>query len=104
LLPNKAGERVKPDRRDAVHLARLARAGERTLVDVPTGDAAAMRDLTRARADALSDDQAATCRRQACVLRHAIRYPGQATWGPAHLRGLSAVGCPTPAPHLVLPE
>jgi transposase len=38
---------------------------------------------------------------QAVLLRHDIRSTGQATWNPAHLRGLSEVGCPTPAPPLV---
>jgi hypothetical protein len=38
------------------------------------------------------------------LLRHDIRYPGRATWNPAHLRWLSAVVCPTPAQHIVFQE
>jgi transposase len=49
LMPKKAGDRVKTDRRDAVPLARLMRSGDLTPVDVPTVDDAAIRDLTRAR-------------------------------------------------------
>jgi transposase len=60
-----------------------------------------MRDLTRAREDALRDLKAAKFRLKACWLRHDIRYTGHATWGPAHLRWLSEVVCPTPAQPIV---
>jgi transposase len=101
-MPKKAGDRVTTDRRDAVPLARLARAGTRTAVSVPTGEEEAMRDLTRARADARSELKDAQCRLTAFVLRHDRRYPGRATWHPAPLRWLSAVVGPTPAQHSVL--
>ena len=52
-------------------------------VDVPKGDDEAMRDLTRAREDALSDCKDATLRLKAFLLRHAIRSTGRAHWGPA---------------------
>ena len=48
--------------------------------------------------------QAATWRLTACLLRHAIRSTGRANGSPAPLRGLSEVGCPTPAQHMVLQE
>ena len=51
LIPRKAGERVKTDRRDALTLARLHRAGELRAVWVPDEEQEAMRDLTRARED-----------------------------------------------------
>src|SRR2546421_1264510 len=54
LIPKKAGDRVKTDRRDAVHLARLARSGDLTPVSVPKVDDAAIRDLRRAREEAIS--------------------------------------------------
>jgi hypothetical protein len=41
---------------------------------------------------------------KAFVLRQDIRYVGRANWGPAHLRWLSEVVCPTPAQHIVLQE
>ena len=47
--PRKPGERIKTDRRDAVALARLHRAGELTPVWVPDAETEAMRDLTRTR-------------------------------------------------------
>jgi transposase len=55
LIPKKAGERVKTDRRDAVQLARLARSGDLTPVYVPKVDDEAIRDLTRAREEVISD-------------------------------------------------
>lgn len=51
LIPRKAGDRIKTDRRDAVTLARLCRAGELTAVWVPDKEQEAVRDLTRARED-----------------------------------------------------
>jgi transposase len=101
-MPHKAGDRVQTDRRDAVQLARLLRSGALTPVDVPKVEDDAMRDLTRAREEALRDLKAATFRLNAFGLRHDIRSTGSATWGPAHLRWLSAVVCPTPAQHIVV--
>ena len=54
LIPVKAGDRVKTDRRDALMLAKLHRAGELTAVWVPDRAHEAMRDLIRARATAVS--------------------------------------------------
>ena len=60
LIPRKPGDRVKTNRRDAVALAKLLRAGELTAVWVPDEGHEAMRDLVRARAAAaLRLDQAA---------------------------------------------
>jgi transposase len=101
LIPNKAGDRVKTDRRDAVQLARLMRSGDLTPVSVPRVEDEAMRDLSRAREDALRDLKAAKCRLKAFLRRQDIRYTGAATWGPAHLRWLSEVVCPTPAQPMV---
>jgi transposase len=104
LIPKKAGDRVKTDRRDAVQLARLMRSGDLTPVYVPTVDDEAIRDLTRAREDAINDLKAAKFRLKAFLLRHDIRSTGRATWSPAHLRWLSEVVCPTPAQQIVFQE
>jgi transposase len=101
-MPNQPGDRGTTARRDAVQLARLARSGDRTGVYVPTVEDDAMRDLPRARADALSDCKDATRRLTAVLLRHALRSVGRANGGPAHRRWLAEVGCPTPALHIVL--
>lgn len=104
LIPKKAGDRVKTDRRDAVHLARLMRSGDLTPVYVPAVEDEAIRDLTRAREDALRDLKAAKARLKAFLLRQDIRYGGHANWGPAHLRWLAEVVCPTPAQQIVFQE
>jgi transposase len=102
VMPTKAGARVQTDRRDALPLARLLGSGDLTPVSVPAVDDAAIRDLSRARKETLRALQAATWRLTAFWLRHAIRSPGRAHWRPAHLRWLSKVLCPTPAPHMAL--
>jgi transposase len=101
LIPQKAGDRVTTTRRDAIHLARLRRSGDLPPVEVPPVEDEAIRDLRRAREDALRDLKTATPRLKALLLRHDRRDPGRAPWGPAHLRGLREVVCPTPAPQLV---
>ncbi|MGJ7923314.1 IS110 family transposase, partial [Neobacillus sp. LXY-4] len=56
LIPNKPGDRVKTDKRDAIRLAQLFRAGELTSVYVPTEEDEALRDLVRARECAKEDE------------------------------------------------
>jgi transposase len=104
LIPKKAGDRVKTNRRDAMQLARLARSGDLTVVSVPKVEDEAIRDLTRAREDTLSDLKDTKFRLKAFLLRHDIRYTGRANWGPAHLRWLSEIVCPTPAQQIVFQE
>jgi transposase len=101
LIPKKAGDRGKTARRDAVQLARLARSGDLTAVYVPQVEDEAIRDLTRAREDAISDLKDAKFRLKALLLRHDSRDTGRANGGPAHLRWLAEVGCPTPAQPIV---
>ena len=83
LIPKKSGDRVKTNRRDAMQLARLARSGDLTLVSVPKVEDEAIRDLTRAREDTISDLKDAKFRLKAFLLRQDIRYAGRANWGPA---------------------
>ena len=104
LIPKKAGDRVKTDRRDAIKLARLMRSGDLTPVYVPAVEDEAIRDLCRAREDAIRDLKAAKFRLKAFLLRQDIRDTGRATWRPAHLRWLREVVCPTPAPQIVFQE
>jgi transposase len=69
LIPQRAGDRVKTDRRDAVQLARLMRSGDLTPVYVPAVEDEAIRDLSRAREDALRDLKSAKFRLNAFLLR-----------------------------------
>src|SRR5215831_11317551 len=78
------------------------RSGDLTPVYVPAVQDEAIRDLCRAREDVIRDLKTAKFRLTAFLLRHDIRYTGRATWGPAHLRWLSAVVCPTSAQQVVL--
>ncbi|MFH1843574.1 MAG: IS110 family transposase [bacterium] len=104
LIPRKSGDRVKTDRRDAVMLARTMRAGDLTPVYVPKVEDEAIRDLCRAREDAKQDLKSAKLRLKSFLLRQDIRYEGRANWGPAHLRWLGNVACPTPAQQIVFQE
>ena len=104
LIPRRPGDRVKTDRRDAVMLARLMRSGDLTSIYVPRGEDEALRDLSRAREDAMRDLKAAKYRLKAFFLRQDIRYVGRANWTAAHLRWLSEVVCPTAAQQIVFQE
>jgi transposase len=89
LIPKKAGDRVKTNRRDAKALARLLRAGELTAVWVPDERHEAMRELTRARAAAVADLRAKRQQVTALLLRLGRHYAGKKTWGKAHLTWLT---------------
>ena len=84
LIPKKAGDRVKTNRRDAQDLARLLRAGELTAVWVPDERHEAMRDLTRARDAARQDLTRKRQQISSMLLRLGRHYPGIKTWGRAH--------------------
>ncbi|MEH7451133.1 IS110 family transposase [Gottfriedia acidiceleris] len=73
LIPKRAGDRVKTDRRDALRLAQLLRAGELTSVWVPDEIHEALRDLIRARFDTREDLQRVRQRLVHFLLRHEIR-------------------------------
>ena len=73
LVPVKAGDRVKTDRRDALKLARNYRAGELTAVWVPDAAHEALRDLVRAREAAKKDELRARHRLSKFLLRHGRR-------------------------------
>jgi transposase len=73
LIPVKAGDRVKTDRRDAERLARALRAGDLTAVWVPQESHEALRDLVRAREAAKADQLRARHRVSKYLLRHGRR-------------------------------
>lgn len=105
LIPKKAGDKVKTDKRDAIQLARLFRAGELTPVYVPDPEDEAIRDLSRAREDAMLVQRSARQRLKSFLLRHDIRYQGKTSWTEAHLRWLAEeVRCSSPAQQIVFQE
>jgi transposase len=103
-VPKQSGERIKNDRRDARKLARLHRAGELTAVYVPLAEDEAIRDLTRAREDAKSDQKKNKQRLLAFLLRHGQRFSGRTPWSQAHMRWLSDIKMPHCAQQIVLQE
>ena len=91
LIPKKSGDRVKTDRRDALNLARLHRAGELKAINVPTEVDEAMRDLTRAREDAVKAQRVARQTLLSFLLRHGHRYNGKSNWSQAHFNWLADI-------------
>jgi len=98
LVPVKAGDRVKTDRRDAEKLARSYRSGDLTPVWVPDADHEALRDLVRAREAAKKDQLRARHRLGKFLLRHGRRPPaGLKAWGVKHRAWLQALRFAHPA-------
>src|SRR5437879_1369145 len=92
LIPTKAGDRVKTDRRDAERLARCYRAGDLTAVWVPDAATEALRDLVRAREAAKQDQLRARHRLGKFLLRHGRQPPdGMKTWTRRHRDWLATV-------------
>ena len=91
LIPTKASDRVKTDRRDARQLARLFRAGELTAIYVPDEEDEAVRDLVRARDRSMVDQRKARQRLKGFLLRLGHRYQGKGNWSLAHLRYLADI-------------
>ena len=104
LIPKKSGGRVKTDRRDATKLVRLHRAGELTGIHIPDPRDEAIRDLIRARTDAVTDRRDNRHRLKAFLLRHGYKYAGKSSWTPAHLRYLRELVLADPAHKVVLEE
>jgi transposase len=97
MTPTRSGDRIKTDKRDARKLARLLRSGELTAVYIPEPTDEAMRDLCRARTDAVDDRRRARHRLKAFLLRHGYRYHGKTAWSAAHQRYLRELVLPHPA-------
>ncbi len=103
LIPKRAGDRVKTDRRDAASLARLHRAGELTAVWVPDPGHEAMRDLVRARLDAAHALRRARQQLSGFLLRHGCHY-GRPAWTKLHRRWLAGLKFEQAVHHLVLED
>jgi len=103
-IPKPSGTQIKNDRRDALMLARLHRAGELTAVYVPLAESEAIRDLTRAREAAKGDEKKSKQRLLAFLLRSGFRYTGRASWSKAHMRWLADIKMPHRSQQIVLQE
>ena len=103
MTPRRSGDRIKTDRRDAVKLARLLRAGELKAIYVPEPTDEAIRDLCRARTDAVDDLRRSPHRLKALLLRPGYRYHGKSAWR-AHMRYLRELVLPHPAMKVILED
>ena len=104
-VPTKPGDKVKTDRRDALKLARLHRAGELTTVWVPDEAHEALRDLTRAREAAGADLHRARQRLRGFLVRQGRRPPaGVKPWTLRHRDWLATLRVARPAQQVVLAE
>jgi transposase len=98
LIPRRAGDRIKTDRRDAGQLAVLYRAGALTAIHIPTEQEEAARDLLRCREDIRADLLRARHRLSKFLLRHGRRFTGtKKAWSKPHDRWLRAQTWPMPA-------
>ena len=92
LIPVRQGDRVKTDRRDALRLAQLFRAGELVAVFVPNEENESLRDLVRAREDAVEDRTRARHRLSKFLLRHNRRPETKLrAWGAMYRRWLDGL-------------
>jgi transposase len=103
LIPRKPGERIKTDRRGAIHLARLHRAGELTLVWVPDRVHEAIRDLVRARLAAVRSLRQARQQLSGFLLRQGHHYSRPA-WTLKHRRWLAGLRFEQAVHHIVLED
>jgi transposase len=104
LIPKRPGERVKTNRRDAVTLARLLRAGELTAVWVPDATHEAVRDLVRAREAAAQDLRRKRQQLLSFLLRHGRIFDGRKHWTMAHRRWLAGQKFDHPAQQIVFQD
>jgi transposase len=104
MIPKRSGDRIKTDRRDSLALARLHRAGELRAIYVPDDTDEAMRDLVRAREDAVVVATQAKYRLKAFLLRQGRRYPGRAGWTIPYRRWLADLSFASAAQHIALQE
>ena len=104
LIPIKAGDQVKTDKKDAIKLARLLRAGELVSVHIPNETDEAIRDLCRARVDACDDLRRTKTRLLAMLRRLGFHYEGRTHWTEAHRRFLRELKLPFAAHRIIMEE
>jgi transposase len=105
LVPTKAGDRVKTDRRDAMKLARSHRSDDLTAVWVPDGDSEALRDLVRAREAAKQDQLRARHRLGKFLLRTGRRPAvGMKAWTERYMAWVRQVHFEQPAQQATLQD
>ena len=87
-IPKASGDKIKTDRRDALKLAKLLRSGDVKGIHIPDERDEAVRDLCRARTDAVEDLRRLRQQLKGFLLRNGYRYAGKSAWTQAHMRYL----------------
>ena len=103
MIPRKPGDRIKTDRRDAINLAKLHRAGELTAVWIPDQAHEAIRDLVRARLAAVRSLRQARQQLSGFLLRHGRHY-NRPAWTLMHRRWMAGLRFEQAAHHIVLED
>jgi len=91
LIPKRAGDRIKTDNRDCLRLAELSRAGELKAIWIPDPADEAIRDLARAREDAVNARTRVRQQLKGFLLRHDVRYTGKTSWSKTYYRWLATL-------------
>lgn len=104
LIARRAGERIKTDRRDCARLAELSRAGELKAIWVPDAAHEAIRNLWRAREDAVQARMKARQQLKGFLLRENRRYVGKTCWTKMHQRWIADQRFEQPADQIALAE
>jgi transposase len=91
LIPKRAGDRIKTDHRDGLRLAELSRAGELRAIWIPDPADEAIRDLARAREDAVNARTQARHQLKGFLLRHEVRYAGKTSWSKTYYQWLATL-------------
>jgi transposase len=104
LIPRRAGDRIKTDHRDGLRLAELARAGELHAVWIPDPADEAIRDLARAREDAVNARTQARHQLKGFLLRHDVRYVGKTSWSKTYYRWLATLNFGLPSAQTAFTE
>jgi len=104
LIPQKPGDHIKTDKRDALKLAKLLKSEDLTPIYVPEPEDEAVRDLSRARETAMKDLKDAKYQLKALLLRNNINATIKDNWSLQHLRWLAELVLPSPCQQIVLQE
>ena len=104
LTPTRAGDRLKTDKRDARKLARLLRADELTEIYIPEPTDEAIRDLCRARSDAVDDRRRSSSPAQSVFVATRVSLPGAHLLERSPERYLRELVLPHPAMKVILEE
>jgi transposase len=102
LVPTQTNRRIKTDRRDAVRLAHFLRSGDLVEVSIPAAQTEAMRDLERAREDAIRVERVARQQLDKFLLRHGRRWSEGSKWTVKHWKWIKLQEFPEEAARRVL--